>query len=100
MLVHKIDLTNIINDFNNLLNNNSDAKDIQRRGILLENPTEVNVEQQLENLFPLLGDVFVSYKDYMNNSELHTYSFNTYFEFYKNLGNLEKCKIQMIIQTK
>ena len=56
ILTYRTNLINIINDFNDLLNNNIDIKDIQERGIFLEQPTEINVETQIENLFHLFED--------------------------------------------
>ena len=61
---------------------------IFKKRIFLEEPTEVNIESQIESLFPLLEDTFVSYKKYISNLDLHNYAFKNYFEFYKTYQNI------------
>ena len=82
LMIQSKNIQMIVDQYNSMVNNKQDKKDLELRKIIIKESTPENIESNIEELFPLLEYVLKSYNKYMNINSLCRPEFENYYDLY------------------
>jgi hypothetical protein len=82
LIIHSKNLQMIVEQYNSLVNNKQDKKDLELRKIIIKDSTPQNIESNIEELFPIFEYVLKSHNKYMNINSLCRPEFENYYDLY------------------